>query len=70
MAIGQAHLIGESALNGRAYAEGAGFFPLQRMPNISLSPIRSRPASTPFGGVDNGIYIIGDGSFEHRSAAP
>jgi TldD protein len=64
MAIGQAHLIGEKASNGCAYADGPGSFPIQRMPNISLQP---NPQATSLddliGGVDNGIYIIGSGSW-------
>ena len=64
MAIGQPQLIGETASNGCAYADGAGSFPMQRMPNISLEP--NSKASTLddlIGGVDNGIYIVGDGSW-------
>ncbi len=64
MSIGQAHLIGEPHSNGCAYAEGPTAFPLQRMPNISLLP--SPQACTLddlIGGVDEGIYIAGSGSF-------
>lgn len=64
MAIGQAHLIGEKASNGCAYADGPESFPIQRMPNISLQP---NPQATSLddliGGVDNGIYIVGNGSW-------
>ncbi len=64
MAIGQAHLIGEKASNGCAYADGPESFPLQRMPNISLQP-NPQPTSLNdlIGGVDNGIYIVGNGSW-------
>jgi TldD protein len=64
MAIGQAHLIGQARSNGCAYADGAGSFPLQRMPNISLRP---NPQATSvddlIGGVDRGIYVVGNGSW-------
>jgi TldD protein len=64
MAIGQAHLIGERRSNACAYADGPGSFPIQRMPNISLQP---NPKQTSLddliGGVDNGIYVVGDGSW-------
>src|SRR5205085_8240501 len=38
MAIGQAALIGRPQSNGCAYGEGPTFFPIQRMPNISIEP--------------------------------
>lgn len=64
MAIGQAHLIGEQRSNGCAYADGPGSFPLQRMPNISLQPNpRSTSLDDLISGVDNGIYVVGDGSW-------
>ncbi len=64
MAIGQAHLIGQTRSNGCAYADGAGSFPLQRMPNISLRP-NPQAASLDdlIGGVDRGIYVVGNGSW-------
>lgn len=64
MAIGQAQLIGETRSNGCAYADSATAFPIQRMPNISLQP---NPQTTSLddliGGVDDGILIIGNGSW-------
>jgi TldD protein len=64
MAIGQAQLIGEARSNGCAYADAATAFPIQRMPNISLQP---NPKATSLddliGGVDDGILIIGNGSW-------
>ena len=64
MAIGQAHRIGEVRSNGCAYADGPGAFPIQRMPNISLRP-NSRATSVDdlIGGIDRGIYIVGNGSW-------
>jgi TldD protein len=64
MAIGQAHLIGQARSNGCAYADGAASFPIQRMPNISLRP-NPRVASVDdlIGGVDRGIYVVGNGSW-------
>jgi len=64
MAIGQAALIGRAGSNGCAYAESPTAFPLQRMPNVSLEP---NPKQTSledlFAGVDDGIYVVGDGSW-------
>jgi TldD protein len=65
MALGQAALIGRASSNGCAYADGFASFPIQRMPNISLQP-GPDPAVTAeslIGGVDNGIYIEGNGSW-------
>jgi len=64
MAIGQPQLIGESNSNGCAYADGAGSFPIQRMPNVSLQP-NPKPSTLDdlIGGIDKGIYIVGDGSW-------
>jgi TldD protein len=64
MAIGQAALIGRERSNGCAYADAPTSFPLQRMPNVSLQP-NPKPTSLDdlFAGVDNGIYVVGDGSW-------
>ena len=64
MAIGQAALIGRTRSNGCAYGAGADAFPIQRMPNISLQP-NPKPTSLDdlLAGVDDGIYIVGDGSW-------
>jgi TldD protein len=66
MAIGQAALIARERSNGCgcAYADSPTSFPIQRMPNISLEP-NPQPTSLDdlFAGVDDGIYVVGDGSF-------
>lgn len=64
MAIGQAALIGRERSNGCAYGDSPLSFPMQRMPNISLQP-NSTPTSLEdlFAGVDNGIYVVGNGSW-------
>jgi TldD protein len=64
MALGQAALIGREKTNGCAYSDQPTAFPIQRMPNISLKP-NSSPCSLNdlIGGVENGIYILGDGSW-------
>ncbi|MCX7412233.1 MAG: TldD/PmbA family protein [Planctomycetia bacterium] len=64
-ALGQAALIGRAGSNACAYADGFAAFPLQRMPNISLQP-GPDPAVTVadlIAGVDDGIYIEGNGSW-------
>jgi TldD protein len=64
LAMGQAALIGRGQSNGCAYADNPGSFPIQRMPNISLQP-NPKPTSLAelIAGVEDGIYIVGDGSF-------
>ena len=64
MALGQAQLIGRERSNGCAYADNPTSFPIQRMPNISLLP-NPQPCSLDdlVGGIDNGVYIVGDGSW-------
>ncbi|MCB1086728.1 MAG: TldD/PmbA family protein [Verrucomicrobiae bacterium] len=65
MALGQAALIGRESSNGCAYADSFDAFPIQRMPNISLQP--GPDASTTvqdlIAGVEDGIYIEGNGSW-------
>lgn len=64
MALGQAHLIGLARSNGCAYADSPTAFPIQRMPNISLAPNpRACSLDDLIGGVDNGLYIVGAGSW-------
>jgi TldD protein len=64
MALGQAQYIGLSASNGCAYADSPTAFPIQRMPNISLAPNPSTCSrDNLFSGVENGIYIVGAGSW-------
>lgn len=64
MALGQAHLIGLARSNGCAYADSPTAFPIQRMPNISLSPNPS-PCSLQdlVAGVEDGLYVVGAGSW-------
>lgn len=60
----QAHIIGLPASQGCCYADSWSSVQFQRMANVSLAP-----GAAPLGiadvikGVENGIYIIGDGSF-------
>ena len=64
MAIGQAALIGRARSNGCAYAESPTAFPIQRMPNVSLEPNpRQTSLEDLFAGVDDGIYVVGEGSW-------
>lgn len=66
MAVGQAELIGrEGGSNGCAYADSFDSFPIQRMPNISLQPGKddSVTAEDLISGVEDGIYIDGNGSW-------
>jgi TldD protein len=50
--------------NGCAFSDGPGHMPLQRMANVSLQPAADGPsASDLIGGVENGIYILGDKSW-------
>lgn len=65
MALGQAALIGREGSNGCAYADSFDAFPIQRMPNISLQP-GPDPSVTVgdlIAGVEDGIYIEGNGSW-------
>jgi TldD protein len=60
----QAHIIGLSASQGCCYADSWSSVQFQRMANVSLAP-----GAKPLGindmikDVENGIYIVGDGSF-------
>jgi TldD protein len=50
--------------NGCAFADSASHAPLQRMPNVSLRPgAEDLSRDDLIGGVENGIYIIGDKSW-------
>jgi TldD protein len=50
--------------NGCAYADSPGHVPLQRMPNVSLQPSEQQVTLEDLiGGVENGIYIVGDKSW-------
>ena len=60
----QAHIIGKTASDGCCYADSWSSVQFQRMANVSLQPGTAK-LSVPemIAGVENGIYIIGDGSF-------
>ncbi|VVM08508.1 TldD protein [Methylacidimicrobium cyclopophantes] len=64
MAIGQSRWIGLPHSNACSFAEGHAYFPIQRMPNISLQPSeRDVSLEELIAGVEDGIYIVGDGSW-------
>ena len=60
----QAHILGKTESDGCSYADSWSTVQFQRMPNVSL-----RPGATPMtaadmiANVENGIYILGRGSF-------
>lgn len=60
----QAHIIGKTASDGCCYADSWSSVQFQRMANVSLLPGKAR-LSVPdmVKNVENGIYIVGDGSF-------
>jgi TldD protein len=60
----QAHIIDEEASHGCCYADSWSSVQFQRMANVSLTPGKDKlsPAEL-VKDVENGIYIIGDGSF-------
>ena len=59
-----AHKQGFGRSNGCAFADNHGHVPLQRMPNVSLqASAKSITLDDLIGGVDNGIYIVGDKSW-------
>ncbi len=60
----QAHILGKSESDGCSYADSWSAVQFQRMPNVSLSPGK-RPLSLQqmIGGVENGVYILGRGSY-------
>ncbi|UAJ11197.1 TldD/PmbA family protein [Glacieibacterium megasporae] len=60
----QAHIIGKTASDGCCYADSWSSVQFQRMANVSLLPGKAN-LSVPdmIKDVENGIYIIGDGSF-------
>jgi TldD protein len=50
--------------NGCAFADSPGHMPLQRMANVSLQPAENGPSADELiGGVEDGIYILGDKSW-------
>ena len=60
----QAHILGETESNGCCYADSWSDVQFQRMPNVSLRPGNEKlSVDEIIGGVEKGIYIIGDGSY-------
>ncbi|MCA3701161.1 TldD/PmbA family protein [Brevundimonas sp.] len=60
----QAHILGKTASDGCSYADSWSTVQFQRMPNVSLEPGRTpMSASDMISNVENGIYILGRGSF-------
>ncbi|AKC86639.1 TldD/PmbA family protein [Pseudoxanthomonas suwonensis] len=60
----QAHILGKNESDGCCYADSWSSVQFQRMPNVSLAPGKSRlSVADMIKDVENGIYIIGDGSF-------
>ncbi|MDR3710512.1 MAG: TldD/PmbA family protein [Capsulimonadaceae bacterium] len=60
----QAHIIGDAASHGCAFADSYATTPLQRMPNISLLPGKSALTREDLiAGVEDGLLIEGDGSW-------
>ncbi len=50
--------------NGCAFAESAGYIPLQRMPNVSLLADPAGPTTEDLiAGVERGLYVVGDKSW-------
>ena len=59
-----AQLKGFGRSNGCAFADSPGHMPLQRMANVSLQPAENGPSADGLiGGVENGVYILGDKSW-------
>src|SRR5690554_4405318 len=60
----QAHIINEKESHGCCYADSWNSVQFQRMPNVSLAPgKKSLSVDEMIKDVENGIYIIGDGSY-------
>ncbi|MCU6452459.1 TldD/PmbA family protein [Sphingomonas sp. A2-49] len=60
----QAHILGKTASDGCCYADNWASVQFQRMANVSLEPGKKKQSvADMIAGVENGIYIIGDGSF-------
>ena len=60
----QAHILGKTESDGCSYADAWSSVQFQRMPNVSLAPGKAKlSVSDMIKDVENGIYIIGDGSF-------
>jgi TldD protein len=60
----QAHILGQDASDGCSYADSWSSVQFQRMPNVSLAAGKDKlSVADMIKDVENGIYIIGDGSF-------
>jgi len=60
----QAHIIGEKESHGCCYADSWASVQFQRMANVSLAPGKQKlSVADMIKDVENGIYIVGDGSF-------
>lgn len=60
----QAHILGKTASDGCAYADSWSSVQFQRMANVSLAAGKDKlSVADMIKDVENGIYIIGDGSF-------
>ena len=60
----QAHIVGKTESDGCCYADSWSTVQFQRMPNVSLAPGQQKlSVADMIKDVENGIYIIGDGSF-------
>jgi len=60
----QAHIVGQSESDGCCYADSWSSVQFQRMPNVSLAPGKQKLSPEQLiKSVENGIYIVGDGSF-------
>ena len=60
----QAHIVGKTESDGCCYADSWSSVQFQRMANVSLAPGKQKlSVSDMIKDVENGIYIIGDGSF-------
>ncbi len=60
----QAHILGKTESDGCCYADSWSSVQFQRMANVSLQPGKEKlGVAEMIKGVENGIYIIGDGSF-------
>ena len=60
----QVHILGRDASDGCCYADSWSSVQFQRMANVSMAPGKTPLAvSDMIKDVENGIYIIGDGSF-------
>ena len=60
----QAHILGKTESDGCCYADSWSSVQFQRMANVSLAPGKDKlSVADMIKDVENGIYIIGDGSF-------